>query len=76
MAGASNVMIGTELPCHAKVVVIGAGVTGICASLFFADRGIDVTVIDRAMPWSEASGVNAGTLLVQGDYVETIPLTQ
>jgi glycine/D-amino acid oxidase-like deaminating enzyme len=69
-------LIDEQVPGHADVVVIGAGVTGICTSLFLAERGADVCVLDRSMPWSEASGVNAGTLTVQGEYIDTIPLTR
>ena len=69
-------LLSERPPAQADVAVIGAGITGTCASLFLAERGVRVCLIDRAMPWSEASGVNAGTLTVQGEFIETIPLTK
>jgi len=69
-------VIAEALPDGADVVVIGAGITGICTSLFLATRGVEVVVAERGMPWAEGSGVNAGTLTVQGEYVDTIPLTR
>ena len=52
-------------PGGADVVVIGAGVVGLCAALDLADAGRDVLLIDRAEPGLAASTANAGSLHVQ-----------
>lgn len=50
---------------HAKVLIIGAGPTGLATALFLADRGRHARVIERMSersPWSKAFGVNARSL--------------
>src|SRR3954453_8678622 len=38
----------TELPAHAEVVIVGAGIVGVCAAWELTRRGVsDVVVIDR-----------------------------
>lgn len=44
------------------VVVIGAGIVGTSAALILAERGVDVTVLDRGSVAGEASGLNAGLI--------------
>ena len=53
------------LPQGADVVVVGAGVVGLCAALDLAAAGRDVLLIDRAEPGLAASTANAGSLHVQ-----------
>lgn len=54
-----------SLPETADIVIIGAGVSGLATALPLAKAGRDVLVLDKAEPWSDASGANAGTLSVQ-----------
>lgn len=50
-----------------EVVVVGAGITGLCTSVMLARRGRDVAVVDAAEPGSGASGANTGKVsLLQG----------
>jgi len=50
---------------RADVVVIGGGITGVCASLFAAREGASVICLDRGTLNGEASGGNAGSLHLQ-----------
>ncbi len=52
-------------PASAEILVIGAGVVGLCAALDLAAAGRDVVLIDRAEPGLAASTANAGSLHVQ-----------
>lgn len=45
-----------------SVGVIGAGIVGITSALELADRGFDVTLIDRAAPGRQTSYGNAGVI--------------
>lgn len=56
-------------------LVVGAGTLGLMTALRLARRGVDVVVVDRRMPMSEASGVNAGSLAVQNKLLALIPHT-
>ncbi|MFK7831322.1 MAG: FAD-dependent oxidoreductase [Congregibacter sp.] len=47
---------------EAEVLVIGAGVIGMCAALRLARAGVDVLVVDSSVPFGQASGANAGSL--------------
>lgn len=58
----------------ADVVVIGAGIMGVATAFHLAEAGVDVLVVDRAGPGSEASGVNAGTLALQNKKTPMIPM--
>ena len=49
----------------ADLAVIGAGITGILASLRAAEAGADVVCVDRGAILGEASGGNAGSLHLQ-----------
>ena len=50
------------LPPHADVLVVGAGITGLSAGIGLAERGHDVTVIERQFG-SGASARNGGIVL-------------
>jgi len=50
---------------EAEVIVIGAGILGVCTAYFLAESGLDVILMDRGEPNGEASGNNAGSLHVQ-----------
>ncbi|AXI46865.1 amino acid dehydrogenase [Sulfitobacter sp. SK012] len=45
-----------------KTAVVGAGIVGICTAIALADRGHQVSLIDRKAPGSETSRWNAGVL--------------
>lgn len=47
---------------HRPVVVLGAGIVGICCALSLAERGLRVTLIDRGAPGQETSFGNAGVI--------------
>ena len=59
----------------ADVLVIGGGTFGQFATLALAEAGCEVTLIDRASLWSEASSVNAGSLAVQNKLADLVPYT-
>ena len=53
------------LPATCDLLVIGGGITGASTAMYAARDGMDVVVVDRSAPNSEASGGNAGSLHVQ-----------
>jgi len=53
------------LPQACDLLVIGAGIAGSSTAMFAAREGMDVVVVDRSAPNSQASGGNAGSLHVQ-----------
>lgn len=62
------------LPRESEVAVIGAGVVGLCTALRLAREGKDVVILERARPFHEASGVNAGSLVIQTLRPPIVPL--
>ena len=58
----------------ADVVIVGGGLIGCSLAAELAERGVSVTVIERAEPGSEASGAAAGMLSPQADAAESSPL--
>ena len=50
---------------EASVLVIGAGIIGVCTALYLARAGVDVLLIDRGRSNGQASGANAGSLHLQ-----------
>jgi glycine/D-amino acid oxidase-like deaminating enzyme/bacterioferritin-associated ferredoxin len=50
---------------EASVLVIGAGIIGVCTALYLARAGVDVLLIDRGHANGQASGANAGSLHLQ-----------
>ncbi len=53
------------LPQSCDLLVIGAGIAGAATAMYAARDGMDVVVVDRSAPNSQASGGNAGSLHVQ-----------
>ena len=47
------------------LLVIGAGILGLCTALYAAREGLSVTLLDRGDPGQAASTANAGSLHVQ-----------
>ena len=64
-------MKGTS-SAEADVVVVGAGIVGICAAINLAEAGRDVLVIDRTGVCEETSSGNAGALA----FADMLPLAQ
>jgi len=60
---------------HADVIVVGAGIFGLCSAATLAEAGLSVIVLDRSLAWSEASAVNAGSLGVQNKLPALVPYT-
>ncbi len=63
-------------PRDAEVAVVGGGIAGLSAALFLAQGGTEVVVLERAEPWSEASGANAGTLSLQVKILPVLALAR
>lgn len=53
-----------------SILVLGAGIVGVCCALSLQKRGLDVTLIDRREPGGETSYGNAGVL----SRVSIVPL--
>ena len=64
------------LPHATEIAVVGAGIAGLSAGLFLARDGAEVTVVERAEAWSEASGANAGTLSLQVKILPVLDLAR
>ena len=56
-------MASDPLPARADVVVVGAGLVGLCAALSLRRRGVgEVVVVDRTSVCGESTGASAGGL--------------
>ena len=66
---------GAALPRDAEVVIVGAGIMGLCTGIFLARAGKEVVILERGEPWREASGVNAGSLGVQNKRLPLVAFT-
>ena len=66
----------TTLPASADVVVVGAGIAGLCTALYLARSGREVVVLERGESRGESSGANAGTLSLQVKRPEVLELMQ
>lgn len=47
---------------NSEVIIIGAGIVGLCTAVQLVEAGLRVTVIDPSQPGSECSAGNAGSL--------------
>ena len=75
-AGVTVASRSDPLPNDVEVVVVGAGISGLCCALHLAAAGREVVVLDRADLWGDASGANAGTLSVQVKRPEVLQVTR
>jgi len=67
----SPINFQSPLPQQADVVIIGAGIIGICTAWFLRDQGLSVVVCDKGRVAGEQSGRNWGWIRQQGrDYAE------
>lgn len=57
-----------------SVLVLGAGMVGTCTAVHLAQRGHDVTLMDRSEPGRETSYGNAG--IIQREAVQPYPFPQ
>lgn len=62
------------LPAAAGVVVIGAGVIGICTALTLAERGVSVVVVEKGFVGAEQSSRNWGWCRTTGRDLAEVPL--
>jgi len=62
------------LPASADVVVVGGGITGVCALHWLARRGVGAVLLERDHLAAGASGRNAGFLLmgVAANYAQAV----
>ena len=56
-----------------EVVVVGAGIVGICCGLSLSEKGVSVTIIDRERPVQGASSSNAGVMSPWSNVPQWLP---
>ena len=64
----------STLPTEADVVVIGAGIVGICAGFFLAERGLKVAVVEKGRVGAEQSSRNWGWCRQQNRDARELPM--
>lgn len=64
----------TELPKQTTVAIIGGGIIGACTALELAERGIDVTLIEKGVIAGEQSSRNWGWCRQANRDMREIPL--
>jgi glycine/D-amino acid oxidase-like deaminating enzyme len=64
----------TELPKRTAVAVIGGGIIGACTALELAERGVDVTLIEKGVIAGEQSSRNWGWCRQANRDMREIPL--
>jgi glycine/D-amino acid oxidase-like deaminating enzyme len=70
----SPVLYSGPPPARSEVVVIGAGVIGICTALYLAQAGHQVTVIEKGRVAGEQSSRNWGWIRQQGRDPAELPI--
>jgi glycine/D-amino acid oxidase-like deaminating enzyme len=74
MPNIEKVIPNDTLPKRADVVVIGAGIIGICTALELAERGLSVVVVEKGEVAAEQSSRNWGWCRQMGRDAREIPL--
>lgn len=64
---------GTKMDKPQKVVVIGAGIVGVSAAIWLRRGGLEVVLVDRALPGTGTSHGNAGILAASSVAPVTTP---
>ncbi len=64
----------SALPSEADAVVIGAGIVGICAGFFLAERGLRVAVVEKGRVGAEQSSRNWGWCRQQNRDARELPM--
>ncbi|MGB0865549.1 MAG: NAD(P)/FAD-dependent oxidoreductase [Granulosicoccaceae bacterium] len=59
----------------APVIILGAGIVGICTALSLLERGVPVTLVDRGEPGQETSMGNAGVVSPWSFIPQSLPGT-
>jgi sarcosine oxidase subunit beta len=62
--------------CDADVLVLGGGGAGCSAALHLAQRGLQVTLLERGLVGGQASGVNYGGVRQQGRHPAELPIAR
>jgi D-amino-acid dehydrogenase len=60
-------------PESKRVIVIGAGIVGLCTGLFLQRSGHSVAIVDPKSPGRSTSFGNAGTIAVGSVYPVSTP---
>ncbi|MEO0381089.1 MAG: FAD-dependent oxidoreductase [Pseudomonadota bacterium] len=55
------------------VIILGAGIVGLCTALSLAERGVAVRIIDRGVPGQETSFGNAGVISPWSIIPQSVP---
>lgn len=63
---ARAVSVDTQLPAETEVVIVGAGIAGICTALYLARRGVDCVVLEKGRVAGEQSSRAFGWLCSLG----------
>ncbi len=64
----------SDLPAEADAVIIGAGIVGICAGFFLAERGLKVAVVEKGRVGAEQSSRNWGWCRQQNRDARELPM--
>lgn len=64
------------LATNTEVLIVGAGVTGICTALELVREGREVLVVERNEVGAGASGNNAGSCAIQNKMLSLVPLAR
>ena len=70
----SPINFQSELPKTADIVIIGAGIIGICTAWFLAESGFKVVVCDKGRVAGEQSSRNWGWIRQQGRDQAELPI--
>ncbi|WP_267214024.1 NAD(P)/FAD-dependent oxidoreductase [Chelatococcus asaccharovorans] len=58
-----------------EIAIIGGGAMGAWTAFHLARRGARVMIVERSFPGAQASGVNYGSMRIQGRFLPQLPLS-